>query len=107
MKKNQKSVFEKRLERHHDELRWLYMELYQNDSMFYELCSQMNRFYTERSSAQKKRDQEKEKHPDWFKNRDMLGMMLYMDNFAGGIRGVEEKLDYIEDCQVNCVHLMP
>lgn len=107
MKKNQKSVFEKRLERHHDELRWLYMELYQNDSMFYELCSQMNRFYTERSSALKKRDQEKEKHPDWFKNRDMLGMMLYMDNFAGGIKGVEEKLDYIEDCQVNCVHLMP
>lgn len=105
MKKNQKSVFEKRLERHHDELRWLYMELYQNDSMFYELCSQMNRFYTERSSALKKRDQEK--HPDWFKNRDMLGMMLYMDNFAGGIKGVEEKLDYIEDCQVNCVHLMP
>ena len=86
MKKNQKSVFEKRLERHHDELRWLYMELYQNDSMFYELCSQMNRFYTERSSALKKRDQEK--HPDWFKNRDMLGMMLYMDNFAGGIKGV-------------------
>ena len=107
MKKNQKSVFEKRLERHHDELRWLYMELYQNDSMFYELCSHMNRFYTERSSALKKRDQEKEKHPDWFKNRNMLGMMLYMDNFAGGIKGVEEKLDYIEDCQVNCVHLMP
>ena len=30
-------VFLERLERHHDELRWLYMELYDNDSMFAEL----------------------------------------------------------------------
>ena len=34
-------IFEKRLQRHHDELRWLYMELYENDSMFAELCGQM------------------------------------------------------------------
>ena len=29
-------IFQQRLQRHHDELRWLYMELYQNDSMFSE-----------------------------------------------------------------------
>ena len=28
-------VFQQRLQRHHDELRWLYMELYENDSMTY------------------------------------------------------------------------
>ena len=30
------SIFQYRLEKHHDELRWLYMELYQNDDMFAE-----------------------------------------------------------------------
>lgn len=33
-KMEKKSDFEKRLRRHHDELRWLYMELYGNDDMF-------------------------------------------------------------------------
>ena len=28
------SDFEKRLKKHHDELKWLYMELYGNDDMF-------------------------------------------------------------------------
>lgn len=102
-----KSDFEKRLERHHDELRWLYMELYGNDDMFFELCSQMNRFYEARSSELKKRDAEKEADPGWFKNKNMLGMMLYIDNFAGNIRSVEHKLSYLEACNVNCIHLMP
>lgn len=101
------SDFDRRLARHHDELRWLYMELYGNDAMFYELCSQMNRFYEERDSSLKQRDKQKEADPGWFKKKDMLGMMLYIDNFGGNIRGVEKKLDYLQSCNVNCVHLMP
>ena len=34
-------------------------------------------------------------------------MMLYIDNFAGNLRGVKGKLKYLEECGVNCVHLMP
>ena len=30
-------VFQARLSRHHDELRWLYMELYDNSDMFAEI----------------------------------------------------------------------
>ena len=45
------SMFQKRMERHHDELRWLYMELYGNDSMFMELCEQMGSFYVNRSQS--------------------------------------------------------
>ena len=37
----------------------------------------------------------------------MLGMMLYIDNFAGNRKGVEARLDYIEKCNVNYIHLMP
>lgn len=101
------SDFEKRLKKHHDELKWLYMELYGNDDMFFELCSRMQQFYEERSNALKTRDREKETDPEWFRKKEMLGMMLYIDNFAVTIRGVEKKLDYIQDCNVNCIHLMP
>ena len=99
--------FQKRMAIHHDELRWLYMELYGNEAMFAELTSQMYEFYQARKASLKNRDEKREKNPDWFKKNDMLGMMLYIDNFAGNIKGVQEKLDYLESCNVNCVHLMP
>ena len=100
-------IFQKRLQKHHDELRWLYMELYGNDSMFAELCDNLFRFYTERKASLKRRDKQREQNPDWFKRSDMLGMMLYIDNFAGDLKGVQKKLSYLSDCNVNCIHLMP
>ncbi len=100
-------IFRQRLERHHDELRWLYMELYDNDSMFAELCTNMYQFFKDRKSSLKTRDKNREKNPGWFRKNDMLGMMLYIDNFAGNLQGVKEKLSYLEDCNVNYIHLMP
>lgn len=37
----------------------------------------------------------------------MLGMMLYIDAFADNISGLEKKLDYLKECNVNYLHLMP
>ena len=98
-------VFAERLGRHHDELRWLYMELYDNDDMFAELCDQMKRYYDERNEKLKTLDAEREAAGEWYRRRDMLGMMMYIDNFAGNIRGVQEKLPYLEKCSVNYIHL--
>ena len=106
MKKDQE-IFQERLNHHHDELRWLYTELYHNDDMFAELCDQMYQYFTARRRALKNRDLEREKNPDWFRQKDMLGMMLYIDNFAGNIKGVSAKLPYLKECNVNCLHLMP
>lgn len=107
MTKQEESRFQARLARHHDELRWLYMELYNNGSMFAELCDQMHRFADERRSVLKKRDAAREAEPDWYKHRDLLGSMLYIDNFAGNLNGVRKKLDYLESAGVDCIHLMP
>ncbi len=101
------ALFHQRLARHHDELRWLYMELYDNGSMFAELCDQMYRYAEARSAALKARDAAREADPQWYKHRDLLGMMLYIDNFAGNLNGVRGKLDYLEEAGVNCLHLMP
>ena len=95
-----------RLRRHHDELRWLYMELYDNGDMFAELCDQMKAFYDERPSTLKSLDARREGHA-WYRDRDLLGMQMYIDNFAGNIRGVEDRLDYLEQTGVSYLHLMP
>ena len=99
--------FVERLARHEDELRWLYMELYGNDAMYAELTEQMARFAAERADDLKRLDAEREAADAWYRTRDMLGMQMYVDNFAGTIKGIEDKLPYLERSQVNYLHLMP
>ena len=101
------AVFAERLARHHDELRWLYMELYNNGDMFAELTEQMKAFYDARNDKLRALDDERVAAGAWCRRQDMLGMQMYIDNFAGTIKGVEEKLAYIESCNVNYLHLMP
>ena len=101
------AVYQNRFERHAEELKKLYMSLYGNDAMYTELCEKMEQFYLEREEQLKMTDSVREKDSDWYKKNDMLGMMFYIDNFAGNMKGVQEKLDYIEKCNVNYIHLMP
>ena len=100
-------IFDDRLNERIDELRWLYIELYENDWMFAELIGQMGSFYGDRDEELKKSDAYREQHPDWYKKNDMLGMMLYVDNFAKDLKGSEESLSYLEEAGVNVLHLMP
>lgn len=103
----EEACYGRRFSHHFDELKWLYMELYDNSSMFAELCDNLHRFYEERNRDLKTQDLEREKNPEWYKTNEMLGMMFYIDNFAGNMKGVESKLDYIEKSNVNYIHLMP
>ena len=100
-------VFVRRMQQHDDEMRWLYMELYDNGSMYAELCERMKLFFEQRKADLKNRDEKRELDPEWYRGNDMLGMMFYIDNFAGNMEGVRQKLDYLRDCNVNYIHLMP
>ena len=53
MKQREKTdkIFQDRMAKKTDELRWLYMELYGNDSMFFELCDQLDRKSTRLNSS--------------------------------------------------------
>lgn len=100
--------YERRLNKHYDELKWLYCELYNNDQkMFDELCIKIERWYQKRDQEWKVLDRKREKNQDWYKTQDMLGMMLYIDAFAQTLAGVEKNLDYLKECNVNYLHLMP
>ncbi|MCQ5388404.1 alpha-amylase family protein [Hungatella hathewayi] len=100
--------YEARFNQYYDELKWLYCELYKNqDEALEPLCGQMYRFYTERKAALKRMDRERAKNPQWYKGNRMVGMMMYTDAFAGDLKGVLKHLNYIEECGVNYLHLMP
>lgn len=91
-----------------DELRWLYMELYEGQSEHFEqLCQELERFYDEREEALKRSDRIREKKPDWYLENHLIGMMMYTENFAGDLQGVREHLDYLEKSNINYLHLMP
>ena len=107
MTKKEEALFQSRLARRLDELRWLYMELYDNGDMFAELCDNLYQFASDRPAALKKRDIQREADPEWYKSSGLTGMMLYIDNFAGDLNGVRKKLPYIEKAGINLLHLMP
>lgn len=102
------AVFDQRLARHYDELKWLYCELYNNNMEAFDwLCDSLYGYYQERNADLKKLDRSRVKNPDWYKQNDLLGMMMYTNAFAGTLKGVKEKLPYVKSCGVNYLHFMP
>ncbi|NJM82414.1 MAG: alpha-amylase [Tabrizicola sp.] len=55
----------------------------------------------------KRLDLKRDLEPDWFQRPDMAGYVFYIDRFNGTLRGILDKLDYLEDLGITYVHLMP
>ena len=108
LKKEWMPEFADRFARHEDELKWLYYELYHCDEKAYDYFTDMlYRCWEERAESLRMMDRAREAFPDWYKGHDLTGMLMYVNAFAGTLQGVRRKLDYIEDCGVNYLHLMP
>ena len=103
-----KTTVTTRLKECYDELKWLYMELYKGDEQaftyFVDVLMNSSR---QRKRALKERDKMRLEDPDWYRSNELLGMMMYVDKFAGTLKGVQEKLPYLLECGVNYLHLMP
>lgn len=101
-------TYEERFNYYYDELKWLYCELYNNDmTAFNYFCEMLARNYEERRDSLRKIDEERLLNPDWYYSNKLMGMMLYVKQFAGNLKGVKEKLDYLEESGINYLHLMP
>lgn len=101
-------AFQRRLDTCYDELKWLYCELYHGDMAAFDYFVQMlRRCWAQRKLDLRLQDLRREEDPDWYRRRDLLGMMLYTNAFAGNLKGVQERLPYIQECGVNYLHLMP
>lgn len=100
--------YTKRFDERYDELKWLYCELYNNNMEAFDwLCDSLYGYYQERNADLKKLDRSRVKNLDWYKQNDLLGMMMYTNAFAGTLKGVKEKLPYVKSCGVNYLHFMP
>ena len=99
--------FEYRLADRRDELEWLYMELYDDRVRLNELEQVMLDAWSARSMGLRQLDGYREREPEWFLSGNMLGMTMYANLFAGNLKGVEKKLDYLSAQGITYLHLMP
>lgn len=52
-------------------------------------------------------DKAREAEPGWFLASDRIGYACYVDRFAGTLRGVGERIDYLQELGVTYLHLLP
>ncbi len=100
-------LYTERLEKIQDELKWLYMELYDDEQAYEYFGSMLHRMYEARKPALKKQDESRLADPAWFRRRDILGMQMYPGCYARTLKGVSRHLDYLQESGVNYLHLMP
>ncbi|MEZ4630838.1 MAG: alpha-amylase family glycosyl hydrolase [Deinococcales bacterium] len=52
-------------------------------------------------------DLKRDLNPDWFQAPDIIGYVFYGDRFAGSLKGIIDRLDYLSELGVRYVHVMP
>jgi len=87
-----------------NELRELYQSIYNNNEAYEQLISSLKSYYELRPVNLKKRDRDEEQ---WTQKRDTVGMMLYVDLFAGNLKKLAKKASYFKSLGITLVHLMP
>ena len=101
-------AYHNRLQSYYDEMKWLYFELYRGDEeAFSYFLSLLEKYAVNREEDLLILDEERMANPNWFKGKDQYGVLLYVDKFAGNLKGVEEHLDYLKDSGFNYLQLMP
>ena len=101
-------IFAQRFARHEAEMQQLFFQLYPNDRQAYDFFSDMlYRAWQDRSAPLRELDLRREADPSWYKGHDLVGMQMYVKAFGGTLRGVREKLDYVQESGVSYLHLMP
>ena len=100
--------FQRRYALCEEELTTLYLSLYPGQRQAFEDFVQMlQRSFRERPAFMLAADEARLRDPRWYTGNGMLGMLMYVSAFAGTLQGLRQKLDYIEECGVNYLHLMP
>jgi len=77
------------------------------DQFMQDLVEMLARNYIERPDELIARDKEREDDHNWFLSEKLVATALYVNAFSGTIKGMEERLPYLEELGVNLVHLMP
>lgn len=103
-------MYGERLERNMAELTARLYELYGSRWDFYKILSRLEAIMRKASDSRpaylREQDEDRSSRP-WYLNQETVGMMLYVDLFAGNLRGLVDRIPYLKGLGVNYVHLMP
>ncbi len=103
-----RSLFMARLERYLPDLIEGLTSVYLNlEPMLEKLLQIMIAAHLERSIELKTLDLKRNLSPDWFEQPDMIAYVAYTERFAGNLKGVLSKVDYLKNLGVKYLHLMP
>ncbi|MEE4216510.1 MAG: alpha-amylase family glycosyl hydrolase [Xanthomonadales bacterium] len=67
----------------------------------------MTQNYIQRRNGLKKRDRRREFDHNWFLSQEWVAMALYTNSFADDLKGLGERLGYLQELGVNLLHVMP
>lgn len=109
-KANQQHIFELRLDSNISLIQYLFFELYPQEKHlkdFRKLQKLLSDLFRKRPDHLRLLDLQRMAAGNWYQDQRLVGMQLYVDRFNKDLKGIEEKLPYMEDLGVNLLHLMP
>ena len=71
------------------------------------IVASMTEQWLSRPGDLKALDGMRESDPGWYLSSHMLGAVCYVDLFGGDLNGLRERLPYLSELGVTCLHLMP
>ncbi len=71
------------------------------------LVRMMVKHACERPEELRRLDEVRVLRPNWFQSQKMVGYATYVDRFAGTLKGLQQRIDYLGELGVTYLHLMP
>ncbi len=104
-------IFAMRMERSRADLFGMLERIYGGRPDYERFCKALTKLlansWGERPDELKWLDLKRDLEPDWFQRPDMAGYVFYVDRFAGDLKHIADRLDYLQELGITYVHLMP
>ncbi|MGI9547533.1 MAG: alpha-amylase family protein [Flavobacteriaceae bacterium] len=107
---DQKQLFDLRLKTNLAYIQHLFFELYPEEThlgSFKKLLALLPELFEKRPAHLRLLDLKRLAKGNWYQSNEMVGMQLYVDRFNKDLKGLNEKLPYLEELGINFLHLMP
>ena len=104
-------VFTARMKRHFHPLFALLYQLYSGHYDFFyhleKIMTAATRMWVERPTEMKGLDAQRESDPTWYRSNQMIGYIIYADQFAGDLNGIRERIPFLTELGVTYLHILP
>ncbi|MET0321825.1 MAG: alpha-amylase family glycosyl hydrolase, partial [Duganella sp.] len=77
------------------------------DGWYGDLMEALGHLHAQRSPDLHALDAQRAAQPDWFLSQRMLGYCTYVQKFGGDLRGVAQRIPYLQELGVTYLHLLP